>query len=75
MSDFVQTTFVDGIFTIILNHPKANAISLEMVRLLREAFREAARLREARVVLLRSEGTDFSAGQDIFEMLKAEGVS
>jgi 2-(1,2-epoxy-1,2-dihydrophenyl)acetyl-CoA isomerase len=75
MSDFVESTFADGIFTISLNHPKANAISLEMVGLLREAFKKAAQLKQARVVLLRSEGNDFSAGQDIYEMLKAEGAS
>ncbi len=75
MPDLVQKTFSNGIFTIALNHPRANPITLEMVRLLREAFKEAARLKGARVVLLRSEGDDFSAGQDIFEMLKARGES
>jgi 2-(1,2-epoxy-1,2-dihydrophenyl)acetyl-CoA isomerase len=75
MVDFIQSTFSEGIFTITLNHPKANAINLDMVKLLLGAFKEASRLRQARVVLLRSEGDDFSAGQDIFEMLKAEGES
>ena len=75
MVDFIQNTFSEGIFTITLNHPKANAINLDMVKLLLGAFKEASRLRQARVVLLRSEGDDFSAGQDIFEMLKAEGES
>ena len=46
-----------------------------MVKLLLGAFKEAAQQRLARVVLLRAAGDDFSAGQDIYEMLKAEGVS
>jgi 2-(1,2-epoxy-1,2-dihydrophenyl)acetyl-CoA isomerase len=75
MSDLVRSDFKDGIFVITLSHPKANALSLEMVRLLQGAFKEAAQQRLARVVLLRGEGDDFSAGQDIHEMLKAEGES
>jgi 2-(1,2-epoxy-1,2-dihydrophenyl)acetyl-CoA isomerase len=75
MSDLVRSEFKDGIFVITVNHPKANALSLEMIKLLQEAFKEAAQQRLARVVLLRGEGDDFSAGQDIYEMLNAEGVS
>lgn len=75
MSDYVQTDFSNRIFTISLNRPKANAISLEMVRLLQRAFKEAGQQASARVVLLRSEGHDFSAGQDIYEMLQASGES
>ena len=75
MSDLVRTDLTDGIFVITLNHPKANALSLEMVKLLLAAFKEAAQQKQARVVLIRAEGDDFSAGQDIYEMLQAEGVS
>src|SRR4030042_2020236 len=75
MSDLIRTDLTDGIFVITLNHPKANALSLEMVKLLLAAFKEAAQQKQARVVLIRAEGDDFSAGQDIYEMLKAEGVS
>jgi 2-(1,2-epoxy-1,2-dihydrophenyl)acetyl-CoA isomerase len=75
MTDLVHSEFKDGIFVITLNHPKANALSLEMVKLLQGALKEAAQQRLARVVLLRGEGDDFSAGQDIYEMLKAEGES
>ncbi len=75
MSDHVRTDLTDGIFVITLNHPKANALSLEMVKLLLAAFKEAAQQKQARVVLIRAEGDDFSAGQDIYEMLQAEGVS
>jgi len=75
MSDRVYSEFKDGIFMINLNHPTANALSLEMVKSLQGAFKEDAQHRLARVVLLRGEGDDFSAGQDIYEMLKAEGES
>jgi 2-(1,2-epoxy-1,2-dihydrophenyl)acetyl-CoA isomerase len=75
MSDLVITDFKDGIFVITLNHPKANALSLEMVKLLQGAFKEAAQQRMVRIVLLRGAGDDFSAGQDIYEILKAEGES
>ncbi len=75
MSDLVRTDLIEDIFRITINHPKANALSLEMVKLLLAGFKEAAQSREARVVLIRAEGDDFSAGQDIYEMIKAEGVS
>ena len=75
MTDFVRSEFQDGIFVITLDHPKANALSLEMVKLLQGAFIEAAQQKQVRVVLLRGEGDDFSAGQDIYEMLETEGIS
>jgi 2-(1,2-epoxy-1,2-dihydrophenyl)acetyl-CoA isomerase len=75
MSDLVRTELIDGIFVITLDHPKANALSLEMVKLLQVAFKEAAQQTQARVVLLRGEGDNFSAGQDIYEMLNEEEVS
>jgi 2-(1,2-epoxy-1,2-dihydrophenyl)acetyl-CoA isomerase len=75
MSDLVRTELIDGIFIITLDHPKANALSLEMVMLLQVAFKEAAQQTQARVVLLRGEGDNFSAGQDIYEMLNEEEVS
>lgn len=75
MSDIVTTDLKDGIFTITLSHPKANALSLEMVKLLQGAFKEAAQQKLARGVLLRAEGENFSAGQDIHEMLNTKGES
>jgi 2-(1,2-epoxy-1,2-dihydrophenyl)acetyl-CoA isomerase len=58
-----------------MDRPKANALSLEMVGELRKAFMQAAQEKQMRVVLLRGAGGVFSAGQDIYEMLQAEGVS
>ncbi len=75
MTDLINTALENGIFTITLDHPKANALNLEMIRLLLRAFREAAEQKSNRVVLLRGAGSNFSAGQDIYEMLQAEGQS
>lgn len=75
MSDLIYTELIDGVFTITLDHPPANALSLEMVRLLQGAFKEAAGNKLVRTVLVRGRGDNFSAGQDIFEILQAEGES
>lgn len=75
MADTVNTEFKDGIFTITLDRPKVNALSLEMVKALQAAFRDAARNKLVRVVLLRGAGEVFSAGQDVYEILDAEGES
>ena len=75
MSDTVRTEIIDGIFVITMDRPKANALSLDMVKALQQAFKQAGLEGEARVVLLKSTGENFSAGQDLFEMLEAEGQS
>jgi len=75
MEETVHSELNDGIFTITLDRPKANALSLEMVRSLLGVFKEASRQPQARVVLLRAVGDSFSGGQDIYEILKAEGQS
>jgi 2-(1,2-epoxy-1,2-dihydrophenyl)acetyl-CoA isomerase len=75
MPEPIITDLKDGIFTITLDRPKANALSLEMVHAMLKAFKEAARQPLARVVLLSGAGNVFSAGQDIYEILKAEGES
>jgi 2-(1,2-epoxy-1,2-dihydrophenyl)acetyl-CoA isomerase len=75
MSDLVTTDLQDGIFIITMDHPKANALTLEMVRLLQGAFKEAALQKHARVVVLRGAGEHFSAGQDVYEILEAQGES
>ncbi|MFZ0532255.1 MAG: enoyl-CoA hydratase-related protein [Anaerolineales bacterium] len=75
MSETILTEFKDEIFTITLDRPKANALSLEMVKSLQGAFKAAAQQRLARVVLLRGAGEVFSAGQDVYEILGAEGQS
>ena len=71
MAETIQTELNDGIHTITIDHPKANALSLGMIQLLLKAFHAAGRDSQTRAVLLRSEGENFSAGQDVYEMLHA----
>ncbi|MBV8728084.1 MAG: enoyl-CoA hydratase/isomerase family protein, partial [Candidatus Eremiobacteraeota bacterium] len=60
----------DGIVEITMNRPdKRNALSLELMEELTDAFREVGVDRENRVVILRGEGRAFSAGHDLREML------
>lgn len=55
-----------GVARITLNRPeKRNAISLDMLRELREALMEADDLKEARCVVLEGAGKDFCAGYDL----------
>jgi len=75
MAETVYTDLQEGVFTITIDHPKVNALSLEIVRSLLRTFREVSQQKLARVVLLRATGYTFSGGQDIYEMLKAEGES
>jgi 2-(1,2-epoxy-1,2-dihydrophenyl)acetyl-CoA isomerase len=75
MAEFVHTEFNHDVFIITLDRPKANALSLEMVKSLQKAFKEAAQHLQARVVLLRGAGDTFSGGQDVYEILEAEGES
>jgi 2-(1,2-epoxy-1,2-dihydrophenyl)acetyl-CoA isomerase len=46
-----------------------------MVGLLQGAFKEVARQKQTRVVVLRGAGDHFSAGQDVYEIVQAEGES
>ncbi len=64
-----------GVMTITLNRPKANAFNLEMIANLQAAFMEAARDEGVRCVLLTGSGNNFSAGQDVKDFLQAEGLS
>ncbi len=75
MAETVHTELKDGIFIITLDRPKVNALSLEMIGALRAAFKQASQQKLARVVLLQAVGGAFSPGQDVFEMLQAEGQS
>jgi enoyl-CoA hydratase len=67
----VQTTFIDyavdeGIATITLTRPEAaNAVSLEMLDDLDEAWRAAAADEAVKVIVLQADGKHFCAGHDI----------
>ncbi len=59
----------DGVLHLTLNHPAArNALSLEMITRLREAFDGAAKDPKARVIILKGVGSVFSSGHDLKEM-------
>jgi 2-(1,2-epoxy-1,2-dihydrophenyl)acetyl-CoA isomerase len=75
MVETIHTELIDEIFTITLDRPKANALSLDMIKALQVAFYQVSQQKSARVVLLRGTGNVFSAGQDVYEILKAEGES
>jgi 2-(1,2-epoxy-1,2-dihydrophenyl)acetyl-CoA isomerase len=61
----------DGVRTITLNRPKANAFDFQMTDELLSAMEEAARDRDVRCLLLTGSGHTFSAGQDIGVMQQA----
>ena len=74
-TDTVLKETTQGVMTITLNRPKANAFNLEMVAQLQIAFKEAARNEQVRCVLLTGNGSNFSAGQDVKDFLQPEQVS
>jgi 2-(1,2-epoxy-1,2-dihydrophenyl)acetyl-CoA isomerase len=57
----------DGVLSLTLNRPKANAFDSAMVAQLQGFFKEAKKDDTARVVLLKANGKLFSAGQDVTE--------
>lgn len=71
--DVIRET--DGeIAVLTMNRPeKRNALSLEMMRALTQALREAGDDRAVRAVILRGEGPAFSAGHDLRELQCRDG--
>lgn len=74
-SNLIETEFEDGVFTITLNHPKANAFNEEVIAGAQAAFKSAGRDPNVRCVLLTGKGKVFSAGQDVKEFGQAGEVS
>lgn len=74
-SDSVQKDLNQGVLTLTLNRPKANALNLDMIETLQSAFKQASRDSQVRCVLLTGSGGIFSAGQDVKDFLQAEGIS
>ncbi len=62
----------DGILTLTIDHPKANALTLDLLGELQAAFKQAARDDVTRVIILTGAGRIFGAGQDI-EEIKSHG--
>ena len=76
MSDeSILTTLQNGVLTITLNRPKANAFDTAMTRQLTKVFRDAGRNDDVRVVVLTGAGKLFSAGQDVSEFGESEDRS
>lgn len=70
----LQLDLNHGVLTLAINRPPANAFNLALIGDLQQAFRQAARDPQTRVVILTGAGVVFGAGQDIQEM-KAGGES
>jgi 2-(1,2-epoxy-1,2-dihydrophenyl)acetyl-CoA isomerase len=58
----------NGVLLLTIDRPKANAFNLELVGELQAAFKQAARDKQVRVVVLTGAGRVFGAGQDIDEI-------
>jgi 2-(1,2-epoxy-1,2-dihydrophenyl)acetyl-CoA isomerase len=71
----VGTELEEGVLTITLNRPKANAFNMEMIDAVRAAFKRADRDSGVRTVLLTGSGRFFSAGQDVSDFQSDEPVS
>ena len=68
MSDTILRETANGVLTLTLNRPDAlNSFNVEMKEALLAALKDAARDREARVIVLTGAGRAFSAGQDLKE--------
>jgi methylglutaconyl-CoA hydratase len=65
----MHSGLADGVATIIFSHPKSNSLPGALLASLAEAVTEAGRNADARVILLRSEGTAaFCAGASFAEL-------
>jgi len=70
VSDHIHTSLADGVLTVTLARPdKKNAITQAMYSVLAEATNQARTDDAVRVLLFRSEGDSFSAGNDIADFI------
>ena len=75
MTDTVVRVATEGVLTRTLNRPEAlNSFNVEMKESLLAAFKDAARDKSVRVVVVTGAGRAFSAGQDLKER-QAPGVA
>jgi len=63
--EILLTNLTNGVFTITLNRPKANAFNVELVDATMEAFSRAETDKAVRCVVLTANGKIFSAGLDL----------
>ncbi len=72
MTDHVRVTTSDGVLTLTLDRPeKKNALTDAMYRVLADELEAGDADSDVRVVLLRSEGDLFTAGNDLSEFAQA----
>jgi enoyl-CoA hydratase/carnithine racemase len=70
MSDLIRTDLTDGVLSVVLARPeKKNSITQAMYSALAEATNRARTDDAVRVLLFRSEGDSFSAGNDIMDFI------
>lgn len=69
----VSSALENGVCTITLNRPRANAFNLEMISAAQKAVQTAGGNPQVRVVVLIGSGAAFSAGQDVGEIEKVQG--
>ena len=70
MTDHIETKLADGVLTVTLARPeKKNAITQAMYAALSDATEQARTDDSVRVLLFRSEGDSFSAGNDIADFI------
>ncbi|TAK12417.1 MAG: 2-(1,2-epoxy-1,2-dihydrophenyl)acetyl-CoA isomerase [Anaerolineae bacterium] len=65
--DILLSNLNEGVLTLTLNRPKANAFNEALIKAAQNAFKDAARNAGVRCVLLTGSGRIFSAGQDVTE--------
>lgn len=70
---FLKTDLNQGVLTLTIERPPANAFNLALIGELQAALRQAARDSQTRVIVLTGSGRVFGAGQDIGEMQTAGG--
>lgn len=75
MTEHLKTAVKNGVQTITLDRPKANAFNLALVAELSVALKTARRDDAVRAIVLTGSGEIFSAGQDVREFQEVEGES
>jgi methylglutaconyl-CoA hydratase len=74
--NYIQYEISDRIGYITLNRPeKRNALSHELVAELKQAFDQAAKDEQVKVVVLRANGEAFCAGADLAYLQKLQQFS
>ena len=70
MSDHVEVKREGAVLSIVLNRPeRRNALTVAMYAELAEAVRSASSDRDVRLITIRGNGADFTAGNDLMDFL------